>query len=372
MLGPGRSPAAAVCDLAAARAPRRALAPLVVALLALTLSGCMESRYVVQAGFGQLELIGKSRPVDEVLEDPRTDARTRVLLQEIEHLRSFAAAHGLATQGNYRRYVELNRPAVVWFLAASEPLAFEPKIWHFPIVGSFPYLGWFDEREAREVAAQLRAEGWDTYVRRVRAYSTGGWFRDPVLSTMFSPRDDALRSLANVILHELTHANVLINDQSTFNESVASFVGDTMAEEYLIGRFGADSAEVEAYRAERLLEQRYGARLAETYKALDELYKSDRPDADKRAEKRAILAAVDAELGMRYRPNNASLVGFKTYNAGLDEFAQLYESCGRDWLRFFAAIDTLAPDSFSEPQQEDVGRVVDGLRQAGCPAAARK
>ncbi|WP_428264749.1 aminopeptidase [Haliangium sp.] len=333
-----------------------------------TLAACMESRYVIQAGFGQLELWGNAEPIDDVLADPDADPRTRVLLQEVGHVLTFAAAQGMDTKGNYRRFVDLDRRAVVWFMAASEPLAFEAKVWNFPIVGSFPYLGWFSEHEARKIAARLRRDGWDVYIRPVAAYSTGGWFRDPVLSTMFSSRDDAFRTLANVLLHELTHANLLVADQATFNESVASFVGDTMAEQYLIERFGPDSQEVAAYRQELADQRRYGARLAATYQTLNQLYQSDASDADKRAQKQALLTAVDNELGMRYRPNNASLVGFKTYNAGLDELAQLYGTCERSWTRFFAAIEGLEASWFSQPQQEDIGPVVLRLVEAGCPA----
>lgn len=343
---------------------------LAVALACALSAGCVETRYAIQAGFGQLELWGKARSIDEVLEDPRSDPRTRVLLEEVEHIRRFAEAHGLRTQGSYRKYVALDRRAVVWFLAASKPLAFEPKLWSFPIVGSFPYTGWFREREAREIAALLQKQGWETFVRPVSAYSTGGWFRDPVLSTMFSSRDDAFRALANVLLHELTHANVLMNDQATFNESVASFVGDTMAEEYLIARFGADSAEVAAYRAELVEERRRGARMAATYDELDTLYKSDAPEDEKRARKQRILAALDADLQLRYRPNNATLLGFRTYNAGLDELAELYQTCARDWPRFLAAVRGLDAGAFPEPQAEDIGPVIATLVRAGCPAQA--
>lgn len=349
---------------------RKRAAILCAAVLASLLAGgCLETRYVVQASLGQMELWSKARPIDEVVASSRTDVRTRVLLEEVRHVRRYAEARGLDTKGNYRKYVALDRPAVVWFLAASKPLALEPKLWHFPIVGSFPYTGWFNEREARRMAARLRRQGWETFLRPVRAYSTGGWFRDPVLSSMFSSREDALRSLANVLLHELTHANILVTDQSTFNESIASFVGDTMAEEYLLARFGPDSPELVAYRVELEEDRKRGARMAAAYEALDELYQSEAPETKKRARKQEILAALDAELALEFRPNNAALLGFKTYNAGLPEFAALYDRCGRTWPRFFAAIRTLSARSFPEEQEEDIGPVIARLVAAGCPDA---
>jgi predicted aminopeptidase len=344
------------------------LACFVAGLLACSLlAGCLESRYVVQAGFGQLELWGKARPIGEFVGSRRTDPRTRVLLEEVGHIRGFARRHGLTPRGSYRNYVPLNRPAVVWFLAASKPLSLEPKLWHFPVVGSFPYTGWFDPREARKIAAMLRRQGWETFLRPVSAYSTGGWFRDPVVSSMFSPREDALRTLTNVLLHELTHANILINDQSTFNESIASFVGDTMAEQYLLERFGPDSAELAAYRLELAEDRRRGARMAAAYEELDTLYRSKLPDSEKHARKRQILAALDAELQLAYRPNNASLLGFKTYNAGLPEFAALYATCEQEWPRFFTAIRALGAKDFPAAQEEDIGPIIARLASAGCP-----
>jgi predicted aminopeptidase len=348
---------------------KRAVILCMAMLASLLAGGCLETRYVVQASFGQMELWSKARPIDEVLASSRTDVRTRVLLEEVRHVRRFAEARGLDTKGNYRKYVALDRPAVVWFLAASRPLALEPKLWHFPIVGSFPYTGWFEAREAREMAARLRRQGWETFLRPVRAYSTGGWFRDPVLSSMFSPHEDAIRSLANVLLHELTHANILVTDQSTFNESIASFVGDTMAEEYLLARFGPDSPELAAYRLELEEDRRRGARMAAAYETLDALYQSEAPEAEKRARKQEVLATLDAELGLEFRPNNAALLGFKTYNAGLPEFAALYDRCGRTWPRFFAAIRTLAASDFPEEQAEEIGPVIARLVSAGCPDA---
>lgn len=351
------------------RAPGRSqvVASWLACLLACSLlAGCLESRYVVQASFGQLELWGKARPIGEFVGNRHTDTRTRVLLDEVRHIRRYARSHGLAPGGSYRNYVPLNRPAVVWFLAASRPLSLEPKLWHFPVVGSFPYTGWFDPREARKIAAMLRRQGWETFLRPVSAYSTGGWFRDPVVSSMFSPREDALRTLANVLLHELTHANILMNDQSTYNESLASFVGDTMAEQYLLERFGPDSAELAAYRLELVEDRRRGARMAAAYEELDALYRGKLPDAEKLTRKRQLLAAVDAELELAFRPNNASLLGFKTYNAGLPEFAALYQACAQEWPRFFAAVRTLEAKDFPEPQEEDIGPIIARLAGAGC------
>jgi predicted aminopeptidase len=343
---------------------------LVAAVIALmALPGCLRAGYIIQAGLGQTELWGKARPLGEVLADPDTSERTRVLLVEVPRILSFARQRGLSSKGSYTKYVDLHRRQVVWFMATSQELAFEPLVWNFPIVGSFTYLGWFGRNEARRIGRLLEDEGWDVHIRPSRAYSTGGWFRDPVLSTMLSDEDDGFRYLSNTLVHELTHANLLVKDQSTFNESVATFVGDVMAEEYLIARFGADSAEVLAYRQELAEERAWGERMASAYRELDALYRSQAPVARKRARKQAVLDALERELALPYTPNNASLIGFATYNAGMDEFGRLLRHCGQSWPRFFAALGRLTPGSFASEQLEDIDPVIAGLQARACPAA---
>jgi predicted aminopeptidase len=331
---------------------------------ALLLTSCFATRYVGQAGFGQLALWSEARPIADVLADPDTDARTVALLQEVGAIVDFGERHGLRSRGNYTRYVDLGREAVVWFITASRPLAFEPKLWRFPIAGSFPYLGWFDQRAARRHRDQLRADGWDVYVRPVQAYSTGGWFRDPVLSTMLLDEERAVRYLANTLLHELVHANVLVNDQSTFNESVASFIGDELAGAYLRERYGAGSAEVAAYQLDLADDRAQGARLARAYAELDTLYRSSATDEVKRAGKATIMSKLRAELSLRSTPNNAMLQGFKTYNSGFPQLAELFEACGRSWPRLIAAVKGAEKADFAEEQMEDLSEVIPRLSRS--------
>lgn len=324
----------------------------------------MQTRYVVQAGLGQAELWSLARPIEDVLQDPAVDDRTKVLLREAQRIVAYAGERGLERKGNYEHYVELDRGAVVWFLAAAEPLQLEARTWRFPLVGSFPYLGWFDAGEARQIRNRLRGRGLDVYMRPVHAYSTGGWLDDPILSTMLSSQDDAFRSLTNVLVHELTHANILINNQTVFNESIASFVGDTMADEYLADRFGAESEEVRMYREELEESRARGQRLASAYKELEVLYGSDKSDAVKLASKQRITQKLALELDLSWQPNNASLLGFKTYNSGLDEFERLYEACKRDWSAFFRVVRTLEEVDFGEEQREDIGALLSPLERS--------
>lgn len=348
----------------------RRILPLLAAA-SLTL-GCAETRYVLQAIPGQAQLYTGARDVDEVLADPRTDARTRVLLEEVEHILAYGADRGLSTKGNYTRYVDLDRSAVVYFLAASKPLAFEPKTWTFPLVGSFPYTGWFSYFLGRRERQRLEGRGWDVYMRSVRAYSTGGWLHDPVLSTMLLPSDDAYRYLTNTLFHELTHANFFVGDQATFNESLASFVGDEMAGEYLADRFGPESDEVTQYHQELDDYAERSKIVFAAYEKLEKLYASDKPDAVKLREKAAILRQLRIDADLSYEPNNASLIGFKTYNSGLPELAALFETCGRDWHRFFALVEAVDSDDFPSEQLEELGPFIKSLGRKGCPAPGGK
>ena len=202
------------------------------------LSGCSTFSYLLQAGRGQLDLMSRNRPIAEVLQDPSVPEHTKKLLSQIPDMKAFAQLNALNATENYERYVDVGRPSVVWVVSACEPLSFDERVWKFPVVGSFNYLGWYSEERAQGHATELRKEGLDVYVRGASAYSTLGWFRDPVFSTMLPEEETAVGSLANVVIHESVHATVYVKNQSYFNESLASFVGDRLALTYLQSRFG--------------------------------------------------------------------------------------------------------------------------------------
>ncbi|WP_438015338.1 aminopeptidase [Sorangium sp. So ce315] len=348
------------------RARTGGVASVVLALaLCALLSGCTQVRYLAQAGLGQLSMAWRTESLREAALDARRPWRTRALLREVPHIKRFGERHGLTPTGNYRTYVELDRPAAVWVVSACEPLRFRSKTWTFPIVGTIPYLGWFDLEDARAFAAPLKAAGWDVDVRPAGAYSTLGWLEDPVLSTMISGGDEALGELANVVLHESLHATLYVKGQTRLNESLANFVGDELAKLYLDERVGPFSAEKTAYmRGQERSEARARA-LHDAYVRLDRLYASPASDAEKRAEKEAVLARLAADIGARRRLNNASLVQFRVYNSGTPELRALLATCGGSWTRFLGALRKLEAQRFSAPQ-ENIGQVVEPLIQAGC------
>lgn len=349
------------------------LSSLGLLVLAALSSACSGVSYVWQGAAGQLDLWSSAKDIDDVLVDPATTQETRELLEEVRRIRTFAAAHGLRFDGNYEQYVaqEDRHPEfVVWFVNASEPLSFEPKVFWFPIVGSFPGLGYWHEQDANEFAAELREEGWDVNVRGVRAFSTGGWFEDPVLWTMFADSENAYGYLVNVLLHESVHATVLVPNQQYFNESLASFVADQMTPQYLTRRFGQDSSQLKVYQQRYRLYREQTALMLAAFGELERLYLSDVPAAVKLDHKRKVYAKLAAMLEAKAEVNNATLVGIQLYQGAPNEFQQLFEACEQGWPRFLHAVGGLQSEHFAEEQSPEFGPVLTQLAQSGCEAPA--
>lgn len=338
-----------------------------VPLLAVAL-GCsgVGPGYVAQAAGGQLDLYRASRPIDEVVRDPGVGKQTKDLLREVAPVKDYARKRGLSVSDNYSNYVQLDRPYVVWFVNASLPLQFYPKTFWFPVVGSFPGLGWFDESEAVSFADELQREGWDVSVRGVRAFSTGGWFTDPIVSSMFTQTDNAVGYLVNIVLHESVHATVLIENQQYFNESLASFVADTMTPQYLYQRFGEHSWELDVYLERRAQGEQALEIVAKAYDSLEALYNSDKSDFEKTVQKQKTMRRLFVQLGFEEMPNNATLIGSRLYDVGKQEFARLYASCDENWRSFLRSVASLQPEHFGSLQREDFGPVVDQLSERDC------
>lgn len=335
--------------------------------LALLVAGCLPIRYVTQAAAGQEDLNQRGIAIQEIVEGEHLDKRTRDLLAQVEKIKTFGERFGLRQTRNYRRYVWLPRPAVVWVVSACNPLAFRPRAWKFPIVGSITYTGWFDRKEARAYADDLAKHGWDVDLRPSEAYSTLGWFDDPILSTMISPADDALGDLADVILHETLHATFYIPGQSTLNESVASFFGDELAVRYLDETTGPESPEKTVFVAGRKRSEARGAAMKAAYAELAALYASDRPKDAKLAEKKRILDGLRATLSIKRQLSNASLIQYKTYGSGRPELVALLNACEGSFPRMLKTLERLRPIAKTAPPHSDPAILVGRLLADGCP-----
>ena len=329
-------------------------------------SGCFTTHYLLQAAGGQYELIHLARPLSVVKQDASVPLRVRELLTKVPAIKRFGQLNGLTPTGNYGRYADLHRSAAVWVVQGCKSLAFEPRRWEFPIVGSVPYLGFFDEASARASAKELAQEGdLDVTVRTAAAYSTLGWFKDPVLSTMIPEGLEAFGELANVILHESVHATFYVKNQSAFDESLASFIADELTWLLVIGRSGLASEEAKAWIEGEARGERFTKELHRAYEDLDALYQSTRGTQEKRALKEARLTQLQQTLGMRRRLNNADLAGSRTYNTGRPAFERLRRACG-GLPKFLEAIRSLTEADFDSPQQPRFDGVVDRLAGRAC------
>ena len=320
------------------------------------LSGCGIG-YLWHVTVSQAGILLHQRPVEEVLHDARHTPQEQHKLRLILEVRSFAIAQlGLHESKSYTTFVQLDRPYVSYNLSAAPPDALKPYLWRFPIVGGMPYKGFFDKDYALREQHALEEQGYDTYLRGVRAYSTLGYFNDPILSSMLA-YDDAF--LINTIIHEMLHQTVWFKGNISFNESLASFVGEHGTLAFLQQRYGADAPEYQHYRALRadaLVFEEYIGALIER---LEALYHESISRADKLQRKAQILAEAAAAYpevfprmqttGYRNfferRPvNNAVLLTFRVYHRDTTFFEQALAEQGGDLRRMIAYFKTLRAD----------------------------
>jgi predicted aminopeptidase len=335
--------------------------------LLLSQAGCLALEYIPQAAAGQRDLARRARPIDLLVSEGRVDGRMRRLLSQVAAIKSFGERHGLAPTPNYTKYVAVDRPALVWVVSASLPLRFQSRTWTFPLVGSFTYLGWFKREQADDFARKLEREGLDVDVRGAGAYSTAGYFEDPIVSTMIAQGKLGAGELADTVLHEMTHATIFVKYQSTLNESVAMFVGRGLAGEYLRETFGEDAEETRAYaNYERGADER-GREMKQAYDALSALYASKAPDLLKLAEKAVIMAILHDEIHFKRPINNATLLQYQTYHSGLEDLGRLFVACDHDWRRFILAVKRLETAHFEHSQEKELGSAIAPLVVAGCP-----
>lgn len=322
---------------------------LIVALAAILSPGCTV-RYLAGAAYHEAELLLAREPVDRVLATRALSAGQEQRLRLIPELKAYGKALGLSSTENYSA-VSLDWNRTIWNVSACDPLSFTPRTWGFPIVGRVPYLGYFTDAAAEAQVARLKAEGLDVYKRTAGAFSTLGWFRDPVLPTMLRWSE---ADLAETVFHELAHATLWVPGSVSFNESFASVVGEASARRWLIDRYGPDAPQVAEYDREDRDWRRFEAILHELYKDLDSVYTDPALSPEEKAARKATLLAgladrvrsspienQDAYLRVATRNpwNNARLVQFKAYNSNDELFARVFDQHPGDVRAF---IDTIA------------------------------
>lgn len=325
---------------------------LAVAIAAMLAGGCAQLDYYAQAAHGQLSLLSDARPIDDWLADPALSAKLRAKLVKVKQIRRYAAEElGLPDNKSYKNYADLKRPFVLWNVVATGELSMEQQRWCFPVAGCVSYRGYYSRADAQAYANGLRKDGMDVQVAGVPAYSTLGWFNDPVLSTFIQYPDG---ELARLVFHELAHQVVYVKDDTQFNESFATAVEEAGVERWLIAqgdpRLRATYVEYEG-RKEDFLHL-----LLKYRKALEAVYLSDASDADKRSRKMEIFVQLKDEYQVLKTTwggyagydrwfaeplTNAHLAAVATYHDFVPAFRVLFAQ-QQSFPRFYAAARQLA------------------------------
>ncbi len=288
------------------RLTRGSFTLLLLGLLALGLGSCGELGFYRQGAVGQLDLLARRHDMAEMIADPVTPAPLRERLRTALAIRDFASRELLLPDnGSYRCYADLGRSSVVWNVVAAPEFSLDPIRWCFPIAGCVPYRGYYSREGAESFAGGLRQDGNDVYVYGVSAFSTLGWFDDPVLNTFINRPD---WELAGVIFHELAHQKFYVEDDSDFNEAFATVIEEEGVRRWLAvhgtSRERTEQAEVEGRR------EAFLGLIQTTRQRLADLYASPAPVAAKRTAK----AAIFAELRSRYQELKTGWNGFKGYD----------------------------------------------------------
>lgn len=329
-----------------------------VAGLALGVSGC-GLPYYWQAVSGQIGLLRQRTPIDTALADANLDAEVKRRLSAVSDIRQFAVDRlQLPDNDSYTSYVDLDRSYVVWNVIAAEEFSVDPMRWCFPFAGCVAYRGYFDRAAAESYQARLAARGLDTYSGGASAYSTLGYFADPVLSTMLEGGDEYVAAL---LFHELAHQRLYIKDDSEFNEAFASTIEEFGMELWL--RETQAAADLDRYRARLARRTEFGALVARQQSRLREIYAGNGDEERMRAAKTAAFALMRdeyEELKRRWdgaseyddwfeqSMNNATLAAVATYRQWLPALKQRLAAVGLS--EFYTDAERLADLSSAERQ----------------------
>jgi len=328
-------------------------------------SGCSSIGYLGESASGHVHLLAAARPVKDVIADPSTSESLRARLQLTQRMRDFAVTElKEPDNGSYRSYADLKRSAAVWNVVAAPELSLKLQTWCFPIVGCVGYRGYYDLASADAAALPLKAQGLEVDVYEVPAYSTLGWMNwiggDPLLNTFVNwPEGE----LARLIFHELAHQVAYAPGDTTFNESFATAVEQIGSQRWLQANATPAVREQQALTESR---RRDFHVLVRAWRAkLDAMYRSELPDADKRAQKAQLYAGMRADYETLKRDqwhgykgydhwfataNNAALGAQAAYDDQVGAFVRLFAAEGSNFDRFYAEVKRMA--ALSRPERD--------------------
>ena len=319
------------------------------------LCGCATIDYYAQAVSGQLALLHRARPIAERLEEPTLPQGLKRRLERVLVIRDFASRElGLPDNGSYRAYADLDRPFVVWNVFAAPEFSLQPEQSCFPVAGCVTYRGWFAQADAERHAGALRERGFDVYVGGVPAYSTLGWFNDPVLNTFVNYPET---ELARLLFHELAHQQFYLGGDTRFNESFAVAVEHEGVQRWL--RREGTPGQLQQYESFQSRRREFIALVLAYRTRLESLYRQNIAVADMRRRKAETLAAMRADYEalkaspawggfagydrfFTQNPNNAQLASVAVYSELVPGFQALLQGQGGDLPKFYKAVRDLA------------------------------
>ena len=331
-------------------------------MTAVSLSACGTIGYYSQAVGGHFKLMRARQPIDELLSDDSTSPELREKLQTLMDARQFASEHLLLPDNDsYSTYVETGREAVTWNVVAAEEFSLQARTWCFPVAGCVSYRGYFERADADEYAAELSQENYDVAVGGASAYSTLGWFDDPVLDTMLRGGDVRY---VGTLFHELAHQVLYVKGDSNFNEAFATFVEQIGVRAWL--RYRGEAERIAAYDDSQSRVEGFVGLLKQTRDALQDLYARDLPEDAMRAAKQSVFEEMRANYAslkiswggyagydnwFKRELNNARLVAVSTYRRNIPAFTALYGEAGEDMATFYSLAKTLSESGYTERQQ---------------------
>ena len=329
--------------------------------------------YVMRAGWEETKILFGREPIDELLQDEDVSSEDKEKFKLVLNARNYSESLGLKPEGSFTQYSDVERDVLLWVLSASSPVEFSPITWWFPIVGRIPYKGFFDKDDAIEEAKELEQKGFDFYLRPSPAFSTLGWFDDPLLSTVLA-FDDV--SLVNTVIHEVLHNTIWIKDNAPFNESLANFVGTIGARDFFQSELHTNQDYAEQADAQWKDEVLFAAFLEKTKATLDDLYRRGKPEAEPERlsrqeildQRRILFEQIQSEwkelqssfISKSYHSakisiNNASITAYQIYLTKPELFSRHYTACGESLERFIRSLKKFAKmesargkDSYSE------------------------
>lgn len=328
----------------------RVLRILFPGVLYLLLNGCASVSYYSQLASGQLQLLRAREPVSSVIADPGRNQQLRAHLTQSQQARTFASQQlHLPDNQSYRLYADIGRPFVVWNVFATPEFSLTPQNHCFPIAGCVAYRGYYSQSAARGAAALQRLQGMDVSIGGVEAYSTLGWFNDPIISSMMAWGDERV---ATLIFHELAHQRFYVKDDTEFNESFATFVEQEGTRQWRAFRGLAPESGAQVQHRDQFIQL-----VLDTRTRLERLYTLPLPADQMRQRKAAEFDRLRDEYRQlrdsqwagdkRYDAwinapmNNARLLPFGLYDQWVPAFAALFRQVGGDWVKFYAAVEQL-------------------------------